>query len=145
MTSILQIEANRRNARLSTGPRSPEGKRIARMNALKHGLTAQQVTLFDEAVEEFEAFQRKLTGALRPKGAIEQALAERVALCAWRLRRVYRIEAGLFRKTRRCSVNGIVSEAQEIETVFLRLISQDDELAKLSRYETTMNAHCSGH
>jgi hypothetical protein len=33
MTSILQIEANRRNARLSTGPRSPDGKRSSRMNA----------------------------------------------------------------------------------------------------------------
>ena len=82
MTSILQIEANRRNARLSTGPRSPDGKRISRMNALKHGLTAQQVTLFDESVDDFQAFQAKLVTALQPKGAVELHLAERVALCA---------------------------------------------------------------
>jgi hypothetical protein len=138
MTSILQIEANRRNARLSTGPRSSDGKRISRVNALKHGLTAQQVTLFDESVEEFQAFQAKLETALQPKGAVELHLAERVALCAWRLRRVYRIETGLFRKTRKSWSNGAAAETQEIETVFLRLVSQDDELAKLTRYETSI-------
>jgi len=138
MTSILQIEANRRNARLSTGPRSPDGKRISRMNALKHGLTAQQVTLFDESVDDFQAFQAKLVTALQPKGAVELHLAERVALCAWRLRRVYRIETGLFRKTRKSWSNGATAETQEIETVFLRLVSQDDELAKLTRYETSI-------
>ena len=116
----------------------PKGKRVSLMNALKHGLTAQQVTLFDEVLEEFEAFQRKLIAALRPKSAVEQALAERVALCAWRLRRVYRIEAGLFRKTQRTWSSGAPVETREIETVFLRLSSEGDELAKLTRYETTM-------
>jgi hypothetical protein len=138
MTSILQIEANRRNGRLSTGPRSPDGKRISRMNALKHGLTAQQVTLFDESLDDFQAFQTKLVAALQPQGAVELHLAERVALCAWRLRRVDRIETGLFRKTCKSWSNGATTETQEIETVFLRLVSQDDELAKLTRYETSI-------
>ncbi len=31
------IEANRRNARRSTGPRTRAGKSLARMNALRHG------------------------------------------------------------------------------------------------------------
>lgn len=31
------LEANRRNARRSTGPRSPQGKAKARLNAIKHG------------------------------------------------------------------------------------------------------------
>jgi hypothetical protein len=138
VTSIVQIEANRRNARLSTGPQSREGKRTSRMNALKHGLTAQQVTLFDESVEDFQAFQAKLVAALQPKGAVELHLAERVALCAWRLRRVYRIESGLFRKTRKSWSSGAPADAQEIETVFLRLVSHGDELAKLTRYETSI-------
>jgi hypothetical protein len=138
MTSILQIEANRRNARLSTGPRSPDGKRVSRMNALKHGLTAQQVTLFDDSVEDFQAFQGKLVTALQPKGAVESHLAERVALCAWRLRRLYRIETGLFCKTRKSWSTGAAVETQEIEAVFLRLVSHDDELAKLTRYETSI-------
>jgi hypothetical protein len=48
MTSTKQIEANRRNALASTGPRTQEGKAIVARNAVKHGLTAQSVLLPDE-------------------------------------------------------------------------------------------------
>lgn len=138
VTSELQIEANRRNATLSTGPKTEQGKRTSRMNALKHGLTAEQVTLFDERLEDFEAFHAELIPALRPEGAIEEALAERVVLCAWRLRRVYRIETGLFCKTRKSWNGNNASTTPDIEVVFLRLGSRDDELAKLTRYETSV-------
>ena len=43
MTSFRQIEANRRNALRSTGPRTEEGKRSSRANAYRHGLTAETV------------------------------------------------------------------------------------------------------
>jgi hypothetical protein len=39
MASERQIEANRRNARNSTGPRSRSGKKRASANAFRHGLT----------------------------------------------------------------------------------------------------------
>ena len=138
MTSNLQIEANRRNARLSTGPKTATGLRISSMNALKHGLTARHVTVFDESAGDFEAFQRQLIIALRPKGALETTLAERVVLCAWRLRRVYRIETGLFCKTRTSGANGHATTTNDIDIVFLRLASHDDELSKLTRYETSI-------
>ena len=37
--SAARVAANRRNAQLSTGPRTAEGKARSRRNALKHGLT----------------------------------------------------------------------------------------------------------
>lgn len=40
MTSPKQQAANRRNARRSTGPKSEVGRRIAAVNALKHGLSS---------------------------------------------------------------------------------------------------------
>ena len=43
MTSFRQIQANRRNALKSTGPRSEEGKQQSRRNAVRHGLTAETV------------------------------------------------------------------------------------------------------
>jgi hypothetical protein len=138
VTSILQIEANRRNASLSTGPKTEPSRRISSMNALKHGLTAQQVTVFDETAEEFQAFHAELMAALRPEGAFEANLAERVILCAWRLRRVYRIETGLFCKTRKSWSNGDAVATNDIDIVFLRLASHDDEIAKLTRYETSI-------
>jgi hypothetical protein len=71
VTSILQIEANRRNAALRLwGQKRRLGKRTIRMNALKHQLTAQHVTLFDERLEDFQAFHAELRAALKPKGAV---------------------------------------------------------------------------
>jgi len=95
MTTNKQMAANRRNARKSTGPKTAAGKDRAKGNALKHGLTAAQITVFDERPEDFESFYSGLLAALSPVGALEEQLVERIAVCAWRLRRVYRIEAWL--------------------------------------------------
>src|SRR5205807_417954 len=45
MATIKQIEANRRNALKSTGPKTPGGKAAVRLNALRHGLRAHAVVL----------------------------------------------------------------------------------------------------
>jgi hypothetical protein len=69
------------------------------MNALKHGLTARQVTVFDESPEVFDRFyRRELMLSLCPDGLMEIQLAERIAIKAWRLRRAYRVESGLFER-----------------------------------------------
>ena len=44
MSSLKQIEANRRNALKSTGPTTEEGKEHSRCNAVRHGLTARAIT-----------------------------------------------------------------------------------------------------
>jgi hypothetical protein len=48
MATDKQREANRRNALLSTGPRTPEGRAISAQNSFKHGLCADDSTLFDD-------------------------------------------------------------------------------------------------
>lgn len=57
MPTPKQIAANRRNAKKSTGPRTPAGKSNVRLNALKHGLTAQSVVLPFEDADAYEALQ----------------------------------------------------------------------------------------
>jgi hypothetical protein len=61
MTSYRQIEANRRNALKSTGPRTEAGKHISRCNAVRHGLTAETVIGALEDAEDYEAFEGAIT------------------------------------------------------------------------------------
>jgi len=138
MTSFLQIEANRRNAQLSTGPRTRGGRAASRMNAMKYGLTAAQIVLFDETPDDFEAFFGEIVTALKPGDPVEAQIAERIAVCAWRLRRSYRIEAAMFENVRRSWVNGAPTVTSRIEHLFVRVTAHDDQLAKLNRYEVSL-------
>ena len=97
MASRKQIRANRRNARKSTGPRSEAGKAASSANALSHGLTAARtVVLPEEEPEAFERLRQGVVADLAPAGALQQALAQRIAGLLWRLDRVARLEAELF-------------------------------------------------
>ena len=55
MTSQARIDANRRNAQLSTGPTSDSGKELSRRNALKHGLSGRGVVLPEREAEAVNA------------------------------------------------------------------------------------------
>ena len=88
-----QTEANRGNALASTGPKTAEGKATSSRNALRHGLACALPVLPGlERPEDWQAHHAGILASLAPVGALEEALAERVALCSWRLRRVARYE-----------------------------------------------------
>ena len=97
MSSFRQIEANRRNARLSTGPVTEEGKRTSRQNALRHGLTAETVITALEDAEDYAAFEMSVTADYDAQSAVERELVLRLASLLWRLRRATAIESGLFK------------------------------------------------
>jgi hypothetical protein len=97
MTSFRQIEANRRNAQLSTGPVTEEGKRRSRLNAVRHGLTAETVIDALEDSEDYAAFELAITADYDAQSAVERELVLRLASLLWRLRRATAIESGLFR------------------------------------------------
>jgi hypothetical protein len=81
MPSQRQLEANRANARHSTGPRSSQGKSRARMNAVKHGLTAQCIVIGDEDPDEFEALRADLTAKFQPSSGFEEELVNHLDAC----------------------------------------------------------------
>jgi len=95
MATPAQIEANRRNAQKSTGPKTAAGKARSRLNALKHGLRASQVcpVLPHEDPREAELQVLEWIESLQPHGGVELALVTRAARLAWMLRRGERHEA----------------------------------------------------
>jgi hypothetical protein len=97
MTSLRQIEANRRNAQLSTGPVTDEGKRRSRQNAVRHGLTGETVIDALEDAEDYAAFEMAVTADYDARTAVERELVLRLASLLWRLRRATAIESGLFK------------------------------------------------
>jgi hypothetical protein len=96
MTSLKQIEANRRNAQKSTGPSTPGGKQRSRYNALRHGLTAETVIGVLERAEDYAAFEAALSLEYGVQSVIACELVARLASALWRLRRATAIETGLF-------------------------------------------------
>ena len=68
MASEKQIEANRRNSRKSSGPKTAKGKARVRLNAIKHGLTAATVVLPGEDPAVLEARVEAWKDDLRPPG-----------------------------------------------------------------------------
>jgi hypothetical protein len=97
MTSLKQIESNRRNALQSTGPRTENGKRRSRRNALRHGFTAETVIEPLENPEEYQTFEAAILSEYLPQTPVEQELVRRLASLFWRLRRATSIETGLLR------------------------------------------------
>lgn len=87
MTSQARIEANRKNARKSTGPKSEAGKERVKFNALKHGLDAQAVVLPHEDRSAYEQRLEEWTAELRPPGSLGRYLAERAVRLSWQLDR----------------------------------------------------------
>ncbi len=85
MTSPRRIRANRANARLSSGPKSPAGKTRSARNAFRHGFNVP-VALVPDLAGDVEALARRLCGEERDSKIME--LARRVAEAQIDLRRV---------------------------------------------------------
>jgi hypothetical protein len=93
MSSQAQIDANRANARKSTGPRTDEGKQRVAQNATRHGLFSRSIILPGEDPEELAALHDGFYARLKPADALERAYVDRIVYAAWKLARVPRAEA----------------------------------------------------
>jgi len=92
MSTLAQHAANILNSRLSTGPKSTQGKAISSRNAQKHGLSSKQVVIKGEGIEEFEDLKRSLYEDNKPANTMEQLLVNEIAENYWRLMRARRLE-----------------------------------------------------
>jgi hypothetical protein len=95
MTSDKQLNANRANARKSTGPQSQAGKDRSLLNSRKHGLTAKRLLIVGEYADDFNLLRMGLMDQHDPQSVLEYELVERLVGILWRLRRVPFFEAAI--------------------------------------------------
>ena len=141
-----QLEANRANAKKSTGPKSQEGKARSSFNSRKHGLTAKTLVIGDENPADFDELRSGLMEQYDPQSAMEVELVERIAGLLWRLRRIPVFEAAIMRqaevderKSAGVKLEGLAEDAIKLRILGVAFIRHGvDTLGKLARHETTI-------
>src|SRR4051794_34081758 len=127
MVSQRKIDANRRNAKRSTGPRTEEGKDHVRLNALKHGLTARTVVLPHEDEEAYQQRREAWTKDLNPGGDVAAYLVERAVRISWQLDRAdFHERARLARRILKGPGNRKVARECAVEELIRRLLDPDN-------------------
>jgi hypothetical protein len=92
--SEAKLEANRRNAQKSTGPRTEEGKKNSSLNATKHGLRAETLVLRDEDPQVLEERRAAWRACLLPGDDVEERLVDDAVVYTWHQDRARRAQAG---------------------------------------------------
>ncbi|QIO32785.1 hypothetical protein [Bradyrhizobium sp. 1(2017)] len=142
MASRSQIEANRRNARQSTGPRSTAGKKRAGKNALRHGLSAPFQVSASQA-KLIERLAQLIAGSSTERLALE--LAREAAITTFDLARIRRIKTGVIQRELAVGCAAPPTLTPDDPSQTLPLDEQDrmaeaveralPELSKIERYE----------
>jgi hypothetical protein len=97
MASPAQIKANKANAKLSRGPRTPEGKARSSRNGISHGLSAADLIVFPGEEQTFADLRTSLIQDLRPVGAHQLEVFDQLVYHAWNRRRVRGLIANMAR------------------------------------------------
>lgn len=131
MSTQQRIEANRRNAKKSTGPRTSRGKQTAAKKSLKHGLLAVSPVLRDvESKRKWEQHRQGLFASFRPEGYLEEILTDRLANLTWRLTRATRFETEVVAASRA----RIVADVEEDVLARARIpVADIEELRKAEK------------
>jgi hypothetical protein len=91
-----RAQANRENAKHSTGPKTEDGKRAVRFNSVSHGATSKCALLPQESAADYETLLQKLHNTYRPETAFELDLVSTIRDLKWRLARLDRYENSVF-------------------------------------------------
>ena len=138
MSTQAQIDANRRNAQQSTGPRTPEGKSIAAMNSCQHGLRSADPVGPGEDPAVYRAFALELIAELNPIGMQQRLIAERLAQMHWKLQRIPAVEGATLQygKVRLQEESSRRNLRPPLGITAAQLIACDmDTMLKLQNYE----------
>jgi hypothetical protein len=106
MATESQIQANVRNARRSTGPRTQEGKAKSSQNAFKTGLYANGIVIGYEDPSKLAELERQFTDEYRPATPTERSLVDSLIHLEWLLRRYRWLETEVWK----ASQDGLTSD-----------------------------------
>jgi hypothetical protein len=138
MSTPAQAIASKANSRLSTGPKTAEGKAASRFNPLRHGLTSEHLIIPGENPEDFDSLLSEIRTAWAPANPDEESLVSKVAEHEWRLMRARRVETA----TLSIYIERLIDEpeARGSHDRALALVYEryGRELDRLRRYETTI-------
>ena len=122
---------NRENARRSTGPRTPDGKKRASLNAMRHGLTGQTIVSPGQDLSAYLLFTGRFHDDLLPKGAIGTQLVQTIADNSWRLNRARVYENNLLTIGFNEQSGGIGVEDPEIDRALATAKAYRDQAQSL--------------
>ena len=140
--SEAQLQANRNNAKHSTGPRTEAGKSRSRLNATRHGLTGQFFVLTEEDRAAFETFEAGLMTSLKPEGPEETQLAISIAQDHWRINRSRAIEMNTLGLGHHENSENLDADSPEVEAAIAQAqtFRRDPQyFATLALYEHRIN------
>jgi hypothetical protein len=158
VVSSRKVDANRQNAKRSTGPRTVKGKQQVSRNAVRHGFFAKFLIVEHkdgkESQSEFDDFHAKVHADYKPVGFLEELWTEQIAAWCWRLRRLIRCESGQIAKALVEHSHHILrsrerdltdpesqsSSSSEMDSLTDHLfLPEKDDLDKLLRYEAMIS------
>jgi hypothetical protein len=142
MVSERRIEANRRNAQRSTGPRTPQGRARSSINALRHGITGQVSIMTTEDRAAHDKFVQELIDRLRPEDPLELQFASLVAEDFWRLQRIRSVENDILALGNFSEAADIDVDHPEIHTSLTRaqtFLDRSKDFERLTLYEQRIN------
>jgi hypothetical protein len=150
MATTSQIEANRRNALKSTGPRTPEGQAVSRLNALKTGIDARSQVIPGESPEDLETLALDYHHRFHPEAPERSFLVDTLIQSEWLLRRYRKVEAqlwtyemaALLTPNKKCSLGQAFNRGCDTFTRLQRRIDSAERnyhraLDKLQRFQST--------
>lgn len=136
MSSVKKIKANRKNSKLSTGPKDT---RNSRYNATKYGITSKQAVVpavdGPDAAERFDQSLAGLRQYFSPQGPLEDFLVDQIALGMQQQRRLLAYENSVIAEQTEYAIDKLdlgtqiyhdAVESMEIEAALASLEEQDD-------------------
>jgi hypothetical protein len=132
-----------------TGPRTAEGKARCRLNAFRHGLTAQTFVLTAGEAPAYQKHHADVHAHYQPAGPVETSLTDEIAIGIWRLQRAHAIEEGMFASAASDSEAGHASSWLENAKAFDLLAryegrirrALDRDKAELDRLQAARKEH----